>query len=97
METPKPIRLQFKKGQKTESPNGLPVVFCARPSVWGNPFRMKKESDREQVIADYKKFIEGHEVLKRKAKLELKGKNLSCYCEVGKACHCDILLQISSE
>ena len=92
----KPVRLQFKKGQKTESPNGLPVVYCGRPSVWGNPFKMKKESDREQVMSDYRKFIEGHEILKRKAKIELKGKNLSCWCEDGKDCHASVLLEIAN-
>ena len=33
-----PIRVQRSRKHKQVSPNGLPIVYCGRPSEFGNPF-----------------------------------------------------------
>jgi hypothetical protein len=50
MTTPKvhPVRLQRSrgKGARLVSPNGLPIVCVARPSRWGNQYRVRKTGAR---------------------------------------------------
>lgn len=71
-------------------------VYIGRGSMWGNPFKMAAEADRERVIQAYKKYLKEAilrgeiSVLDLKA---LKGKRLGCYCKP-KACHGDILAEI---
>ena len=51
----KPVRLQlartagFRLQRLSRKTNGLPAVNVARPSVWGNPFRVGEAVDRRQV------------------------------------------------
>ena len=32
-------------------------VYIGRGSMWGNPFKMESEADRERVIREYKKYL----------------------------------------
>lgn len=72
-------------------------VYVGRPSKWGNPYPMSDESMRKTVIEAYEGYIKVlHPELIEAAKIELKGKDLVCYC-APKACHADILLKIANE
>jgi hypothetical protein len=35
-----PIRIQRSRNHKQISPNGLPIKYVGRNSMWGNPFRL---------------------------------------------------------
>ena len=48
-------------------------------SIWGNPFHLKKESEREKVIKDHMDYLKKNKFLLRKLK-DLSGKTLGCYC-----------------
>ena len=69
-------------------------AYIGRGSIFGNPFYIGKDGNREQVIEKYKKYFEKklednrfrHEVLK------LKGKVLGCYCKP-LACHGDVIAE----
>jgi hypothetical protein len=68
-------------------------VYIGRPSMFGNPFYMQKESDREEVISKYKKYFETR--IQRDAQFRtsveaLRGKKIACYCSP-KKCHGDII------
>lgn len=71
-------------------------VYIGRPSVWGNPFAMKSEVDRAEVIARYETWLLSKPELIARAKRELKGKVLACYC-APRPCHGDILARIANE
>lgn len=47
MTSPKihPVRMQRlrAKGARLVSPNGLPIVYVGRPSMWGNPYAMTRK------------------------------------------------------
>lgn len=99
----KPQRIQLKRLpgfnlQKTSlALNGLPAVNCARPSKWGNPFRVGRHMPLTQAINLHSHWIQnagGRKLLKDLH--ELRGKNLACYCPVTQECHCDILLQLAN-
>lgn len=72
------------------------AVYIGRPSKWGNPFIIGKDGDRVEVYNKYLNWLSNNEELKRQARLELRGKDLVCYCAPLK-CHGDALLVISNE
>ena len=63
---------------------------------WGNPFVIGKDGDRGQVIEKYEKWLLSKPLLVEKAKSELKGKVLGCWCSP-QNCHGDVLARIANE
>ena len=72
------------------------AVYIGRPSKWGNPIRMKLESDRADVIALFELYLKSKAGLVDQVKAELRGKTLLCYCHP-KACHGDVLARVADE
>lgn len=72
--------------------NSPDYVYIGRGSKWGNPFRIGKDGNRQEVIEKYKQYL-----LKNKYLLsclpELKNKTLGCFCKP-LACHGDILIEM---
>jgi len=67
------------------------------PGSFGNPNPLKKESDRESNLAQYRKYLEKQvkEDPDFRAKVAaLHGKTLVCFCKP-KACHGDILAEMA--
>jgi hypothetical protein len=73
-------------------------VRIDRQTVWGNPFVIGKDGNRERVIAKYRQWIlhpdQAHMV--EYAKKVLRGKTLGCWCSP-KPCHGDVLLEIAND
>jgi hypothetical protein len=68
-------------------------VYGGRPSVFGNPFTIGKDGDRETVIAKYKRYFWKRINTDREfyeAVIELKDKVVGCYCKP-QACHLDVI------
>ena len=106
----KPVRLQRKraKGFRLESPNGLPIVYVGRPSKYGNPFRAENFdyefpetkrrsplSAQEDAVEAFREWLESHPHLEE-IKLELRGRNLACWCSLDQPCHADVLLEVAN-
>lgn len=70
-------------------------VYVGRPTKWGNPIRLERESDRAGVLEEYKRYLETRPDLVEAAKIELRGQRLGCYC-APKACHADVLAEIAN-
>jgi hypothetical protein len=76
-------------------------VYIGRGSIWGNPFVMGRDGDRDEVIEKYELWLLGHisapgnpeKPTLTKAKQELKGRVLGCFCKP-KNCHGDVLVKI---
>ncbi len=64
-------------------------------SVWGNPFVIGKDGDRATVIRKYREYIMARPDLIQRARDELKGRVLSCWCSP-EACHGDVLVEIAN-
>lgn len=78
-------------------------VYIGRPSIWGNPFShlpntlaKYKVSSREEAVSKYEQWFLAQPELVQKAKKELKGKVLGCFCKP-LSCHGDILSKIANE
>lgn len=68
-------------------------IFIGRPSVFGNPFRIGKDGNREDVIKKFREYfyerIRTDKNFVKKVRM-LKGKTLGCYCKP-QWCHGDII------
>lgn len=80
-------------------------VYIGRPGKWGNPLVLDREENREQVLREYRRWLDGDSVMtlrfgappsKTEIVIELKGKILGCWC-APKSCHGDILAEIANE
>jgi hypothetical protein len=82
------------------------AVYVGRPTKWGNPFgffgvnsnkTLQRVQTRDEAVNCYKKWLETKRPnLIEAAKLELKGKDLVCWCAPAR-CHADVLLEIANE
>lgn len=72
-------------------------VYVGRPSIWGNPYAVGGRGGltRAQAIAAFKVYLQSKPELIARAKRELKGKVLGCFCKP-LACHGDILAEIAN-
>lgn len=70
-------------------------VYIGRPSIFGNPFVIGRDGNREEVIAKYRMHLDFNPDLKVLAYQMLRGKDLVCHC-APLACHGDILLKIAN-
>lgn len=71
----------------------LGAVYIGRPSKWGNPFVIGPDGTRQTVINKYRKYLLHNQPLLEDARIELKGKDLLCFC-APLACHGDVLLEM---
>ena len=78
---------------KGDAPAG--AVYIGRGSLFGNPFRLAVDGNREQVIAMFQDHLDKNPELQAAVKSQLKGKNLVCFC-APLACHGDILLALAN-
>lgn len=96
--TPKRIQLSRKRGWR-KPPN---TVNVARPSKWGNPFKIVPGVySAEDAVADYRRWLVEHhdgQMVAALAPVELRGKDLACWCSLanGTFCHADELLRIAN-
>ena len=88
---PRRVQLSRKKGWR-KPPN---TVVVARRTRWGNPFKVTPDYPAEQAVADYEAWLKGDgSEVAIAAKVELRGKNLACWCKPGQPCHAEVLLKL---
>jgi hypothetical protein len=68
-------------------------VYIGRGSIWGNPYAIGFDGDRDEVIRKYRyDFDRGFLKFSKEDALELKGKALGCHCKPA-ACHGDVIAE----
>lgn len=67
--------------------------FGLRRSPWANPFSLRKH-DRAEALRLYRQWLVGQPALVDRARRELTGKQLACWCRVEDSCHADVLADI---
>lgn len=92
---PEVMRLQRTRKKNYRLPENS--VYVGRPTKWGNPFRIGKEAESaEDAVELYKEHLQNNYAIITRAQIELKGKNLVCWCKPGQPCHADILLIVAN-
>lgn len=80
------------------------AVYVGRPSKWGNPYSHLVDSRNRQVthvptraaaVAAYRLWLLAHPELVAATRVELRGKDLVCWCHPF-ACHADVLLEVAN-
>lgn len=71
------------------------AVYVGRPSPFGNPFVIGRDGSREDVIRKYEAWLMAQPGLVARAKEELRGRDLVCWC-APRACHADVLMKIAN-
>ncbi len=85
-------RIQMKNYYDYSWKDNPRATYVARPSKYGNPFRIDIYG-LEECIRLYRKWLE--QKLKEDPKFlePLIGKDLVCYCSLSNKCHADILIE----
>lgn len=83
-------RVQQRRG--VALPPGVRSV--ARPSRWGNPWRLHREEEREEIMARYRAWLD-QRLAEDPDFLEplRQATGLACYCPLDRPCHADIILE----
>ena len=89
-----PEVLNFYKLGKVVPP-GAVYIGRGRGSKYGNPFTIGKDGDRTEVIAKYEAWLPTQPELVAAAKVELRGRDLVCFC-APQACHGHILMRVAN-
>lgn len=100
-----PERIQLRRTKGWRKPEG--VVVVARPSKWGNPFKVGVDGSAAEVVEWYRRYLQSKvfdtgEPMVETARRELAGKDLACWCplvdDAGRPvpCHADVLLDVSN-
>ncbi len=76
-------------------------IFIGRPSKWGNPFKIRKDGTRDEVIQKYRDWLLNSDkpigkydpkYVRENLRL-LRGQVLGCWCKP-KPCHGDVLVEL---
>ena len=112
--TIRPVRLQLRrtKGYNLQSlsrsVNGLSAINCARPSRWGNCYKigdtdimmndgtlLPKIRDAADAIAPHREMLLHNFQIWPDLLAPLRGHNLACWCAPDAPCHADTLLELA--
>lgn len=99
-----PIRVQQSRRKGFRLPPN--TVSVARPSMFGNPFKIDKtilaferNATAQGCVDKFRHWLETTEkgrAIAKCARDQLRGKNLACYCKPDAPCHADVLLEIAN-
>jgi hypothetical protein len=95
----RPKRVRIRRGKPL--PPGS--VWVARPTCWGNPFKIDHTqrhfvTAHDESVRMFREWVMAPEraELREKARAELRGLDLACWCRPGLACHSDVWLEIAN-
>jgi len=104
MSEPKRVQLSRRKGWKMP-PN---TVSVARPTRWGNPFRVGVHGDAAECVRKFEAHLLPYrhggsmdsfllsDANMRAVQNDLRGLDLACWCKLDEPCHADLLLKVAN-
>lgn len=72
----------------------MPVTRGRGP--WGNPYTVGPGRSAAGVVALYRAYLTARPELVARARGELAGRDLACWCRPGDPCHADGLLEVAN-
>jgi Domain of unknown function (DUF4326) len=89
-------RIQLRRTKGWRKPADAVVV--ARPSRWGNPFKLDGHTTAEQVVDLYRRHLAEPSMSSFRAEIRsaLHGRDLACWCPLDQPCHADVLLEFAN-
>ena len=110
--TAAPRRIQRKRTRGWKMPPN--TVYVGRPTMWGNHAPISDRENRAYSVAWFRRWVEetASWAWKGRAQIELRDKNLACWCRLCPAhadgkpvgivcddcahCHADVLLELAN-
>lgn len=91
-----PERIQRRRTPGWRMPDG--AVYVGRPTVFGNPYHIRADRDAATCVALYREWLDRpeHADLRERARAELAGHDLACWCGLDRPCHADVLLEVAN-
>jgi hypothetical protein len=89
-----PIRIQRKRMKGWRMPEG--AVYVGRPTRYGNPYSVKVWGTRERAVGEFRALMRRWGAFRDLVKMELRGKDLACWCPLDQPCHADVLLELAN-
>lgn len=90
-----PERVQLRRTKGWRLPPD--TITVARPSRWGNPFRVTPTRTAAGAVAAFRTWMLGRLADDDGDPLaELRGKHLACWCRPGEPCHAEVLLELAN-
>ena len=91
-----PKRITRSRAKGWRKPEG--AVYVGRGTIWGNPWTAERgvTGDLRRVVRLYHEHIRSQPLMVLKAKKELAGKDLMCWCQQWAPCHAGVLLHIAN-
>lgn len=71
-------------------------VLITRGSLWGNPYKVGINGNREECVGKFRAMAERNLTLKADTYDALRGKILVCWCRLNDICHGDVLLELAN-
>jgi uncharacterized protein DUF4326 len=68
-------------------------------SPFANPFKVGRDGTLAEVVAKFGAYLSGDLALLERARQELRGRDLGCWCKKAGAdvpCHADVLLRVAN-
>ena len=95
---PKRVQMTRAKPWRCDNPD---AVIVARPSKWGNPFRIGDGPlDAVGAVGMFEDMLSDPELMERHEYptdlSPLNGRDLACWCPLDQPCHADILLKLAN-
>lgn len=92
-----PRRIQIQRIAGWRLPDG--AVIVDRRSRYGNPFRVSNDCPQARAVEMFRDWIsrpaQAH--LVARARRELRGRDLACWCGLDEPCHADVWLEVANE
>lgn len=90
-----PKRVQLRRTAGWRKPPNTVVV--ARPSRWGNPFRIGEHGTRAECVERFRAALVAGELTFTvdDVRRQLSGVDLACWCSNDVECHADVLLEVA--
>jgi hypothetical protein len=91
-----PRRIQRSRAKGWKMP--LNTTYVGRPSMWGNFAAWRIGATGERAVAEFRRWVaeEASWAWRGRATVDLRGKNLACWCALDQPCHADVLLEIAN-
>lgn len=89
---PKRIQMSRQRPWRAEHPD---AVIVARPSRWGNPYKVTRDVSAERAVELYRVGLDLNPSTKAAIVRDLAGRDLACWCPLDQPCHADVLLELA--
>lgn len=92
-----PVRIQRKRTKGWRMPPN--TIYVGRPTMWGNYAALRGKAPSNGVaVSMFCEWVneEASNAWLGRVKIDLRDKDLACWCALDQPCHADVLLELAN-